>query len=102
ASFFQSVEWFERHCRQAANVQRPRVLVVSLAGHPVGLVPWVEKTTRSPIGRVRIVCDPLAEQGFFGGPLGREPELTLEAALNHARTNRTWDRLELRHVERGR
>jgi CelD/BcsL family acetyltransferase involved in cellulose biosynthesis len=99
ASFFQSVEWFERHCRRVANMEQPRVLVVAVAGRPVGLVPWVTKTVRSRFGRMRVLTDSLANHGFFGGPLGFRPALTLQAALNHVQSQSSWDRLELRHVE---
>jgi hypothetical protein len=99
ASFFQSVEWFERHCRRVADSEQPRVFLVAVTGRPVGLVPWVAKTVRSRLGRVRVLSDPLAEQGFFGGPLGCRPALTLQAALNHAQSQGGWDRLDLRHVE---
>lgn len=99
ASFVQSVEWYERHCRRAGDTQRPRVFLVALAGRPVGLVPWVEKTVLSRVGRVRVLSDPLADHGFFHGPLGSKPELALEAALDHAQSDGRWDLLELRHVE---
>jgi hypothetical protein len=99
ASFFQSVEWFERHCRRFAESQRPRVFVVAVAGRPVGLVPWVEKTVPFHVGRLRVLSDPLADQGFFRGPLGSRPELTREAALNHARSQKGWDGIELRQVQ---
>jgi len=99
ASFFQSVEWFERHCRRVADIEQPRVLVVAVAGRPVGLVPWVTKTVRSRFGRARVLTDPLTQQGFFRGPIGCRPALTLQAALNHAQSQTSWDRLELRHVE---
>jgi hypothetical protein len=99
ASFFQSVEWFERHCRRVANREQPRVLVVAVAGRPVGLVPWVTKTVHLRFGRRRVLTDPLAEQGFFRGPIGCRPALTLQAALNHAQSQDCWDQLELRHVE---
>jgi hypothetical protein len=99
ASFFQSVEWFENHCRRAAPLEQPRVLVVAVAGRPVGLVPWITKTVRSPFGRRRVLTDPLAQQGLFCGPIGSRPALTLQAALNHVQSQTSWDRLELRHLE---
>ena len=101
ASFFQSIEWFESHCRKAAGVHKPRVFVVAAAGRPVGLVPWVEKRVWGPVGRLRVLSDAPAALGFSRGSLGSNPDLTLETVLNHTRAKCRWDRLELRHVELG-
>lgn len=101
ASFFQSVEWFENHCKRTADVQQPRVFVVYLAGRPLGLVPWVERCVRGSVGRLRVLSDAAADQGVSRGPLGARPDLTMETVLNYMRTDQRWDRLELGHVELG-
>jgi hypothetical protein len=100
ASFFQSFEWFERHCRQAAGQHEPRVFVVAVHGRPVGLVPWVEKRVGGPFRRRRVLTNSLSPQGSYCGPLGSEPRLTLDAALSHARSVRHWDLVELEDIER--
>jgi CelD/BcsL family acetyltransferase involved in cellulose biosynthesis len=99
ASFFQSFEAFDCLCTRPAEQARPRVFVVSVSGRPVGLAPWVEKTARGPMGRLKVLTDGGSSLGFARGPLGANPELTLEAVTRHTARDRRWDRIELRHVE---
>jgi hypothetical protein len=100
ASFFQSFEWFERHCRQSAGLREPRVFVVAVGGRPVGLAPWVEKRVGGLFRRRRVLTNSLSPQGFCCRPLGNQPRLTLDAVLAQARAARRWDLFELEDVER--
>jgi hypothetical protein len=99
ASFCQSFEAFDRLCTHAAQGERPRVFVVSVSGRPVGLAPWVEKTVRGRMGRLHVLSDGDAAQGLWRGPLGKNPQLTLEAVTEYTERDRRWDRIELRHLE---
>jgi hypothetical protein len=99
ASFFQSYEWYERHCRESAGLA-PRVFVVAVAGRPVGLVPWVEKRVGGPFRRRRVLSNSLSPQGFCCGPLGSAPRLTLDTALAHAQATGRFDLFELEDIER--
>src|SRR4051794_22992094 len=92
ASFFQSLEWNENYGRHSRAVRRLRLLVVSLAGRPVGIVPLAVKSVGSGVGRLRVLTDILDERGFFYGPLGNNSSLVLDAALKHVvATRRDWD-----------
>jgi hypothetical protein len=68
----------------------------------VGLAPWVEKTVRGPMGRLKTLTDSGSSLGLPRGPLGTNPRLTLEAVTKHTARDSRWDRIELRHVEIGR
>jgi hypothetical protein len=79
---------------------RPRVLTVSAAGRPIGLVPLVVKRVPSGLGRLRVLTDSPDERGFFYEPIGPNPSATLEAVLAHvAQTRNDWDLFELRHAD---
>jgi CelD/BcsL family acetyltransferase involved in cellulose biosynthesis len=101
ASFFQSFEAFDRLCTHARPGERPCVFVVSVSGRPVGLAPWVEKTVRGRLGRLRVLTDGDAGLSLSRGPLGTNPRLTLEAVTEYTERHRRWDGIELRHVEIG-
>lgn len=101
ASFFQSFEAFDCLCTRAGEVALPRVFVVSVSGRPVGVVPWIEKSVRGRMGRLRVLTDGGSGLGLSRGPLGANPRLTLEAVTKHTARDHRWDRIELRHVETG-
>jgi CelD/BcsL family acetyltransferase involved in cellulose biosynthesis len=102
ASFFQSFEAFDCLCTRAAERARPRVFVVSVSGRPVGLVPWVEKTVRGRMGRLKVLTDGGSSLGLARGPLGTNSRLTLKAVRKHTERDGRWDRIELSHLEIGR
>jgi CelD/BcsL family acetyltransferase involved in cellulose biosynthesis len=101
ASFFQSFEAFDCLCTRSADIARPRVFVVSVSGRPVGLAPWIEKSVRGRMGRLRVLTDGGSSLGPSRGPLGANPQLTLEAVTQHTERDHRWNRIELRHVEIG-
>ena len=99
ASFVQSFEAFDRLCTHAAKGERARLFVVCVSGRPVGLAPWVEKTVRGRMGRLRILTDGDPNLGLSRGPLGPNPRLTLETVTQYVERDRRWDRIDLRRVE---
>ena len=83
ANFFQSLDWLEIYWRHFGAGQRLRVLVVSAAGGPVGILPLVVRTESTRVGRVRTLTYPLHNWGTFYGPIGPNPTATLLAGLRH-------------------
>src|SRR5438552_3906312 len=99
ASFFQSLDWLECYWRYYGASRRLRVLCVFRENDPIGIVPLVVREERTRAGRVRILTYPLDDWGAFFGPIGREREVVLAAALRHVRGSaRDWDVLDLRWV----
>jgi CelD/BcsL family acetyltransferase involved in cellulose biosynthesis len=106
ASFFQSFDWLEVYWRHFAADQHLRVIFVHDGGSPpddvpLGIVPLVERTERTRLGRVRVLTYPLDSWGSFYGPIGPRPAEALAAAMVHVRgTPRDWDMIDLRWVDR--
>ncbi len=61
ASFFQSVEWFEKSRQCLEGSKRLRVLVVSVSGRPVGIVPLEVRRVWTPVGPMRVLGYPSDE-----------------------------------------
>lgn len=102
ASFFHSLDWLEVFWRHYGGDRKLRVLYVSRAGRPIGILPLVVQRERRKVGTVRILTYPLNDWGSFYSPLGPEPGDTLLAGLAHVfRTKRDWDLVELRWLQRG-
>lgn len=100
ASFQQSIEWLNCYWQNFGHDQKLRVLIVSLAGRPVGIVPLMVKSMPSECGRVRLLTYPLDGWGVAFGPIGPNPTVTLLAAMRHiANTPRDWDLIDLRNVD---
>lgn len=100
--FSTSYEWFETQAR--LNPERPlKVLVVSLAGKVIGLLPLVKKTVTTRLGSQRVLTYPTHHWGSWYGPIGPNSAATLTAGLRHlATTRRDWDLLDLPYVDRDR
>ncbi len=97
ATFFQSLEWLECYWRHFGQGQRLRVLVVSSAGTPIGILPLVVLTEQSKVGPLRVLTYPLHNWGSFYGPIGPAPHETLVRGLEYVRHSpRDWDMIELR------
>jgi CelD/BcsL family acetyltransferase involved in cellulose biosynthesis len=96
-SFFQTLDWLTAYWRHFGHDQRLRVLVVSAAGKPIGILPLCVRTEQHHFGRVRVLAYPLEDWGMWYGPIGPNQSATLLAAMQHIRsTERDWDMIELR------
>lgn len=99
ASFFQSLEWLEVYWRHFGAEQKLRVLLTYEDGQIAGIVPLVVLREKTRVGWVRVLTYPLHDWGTYYGPIGPDPQKTLQTALNYIRHSpRDWDLLELRWV----
>lgn len=100
ATFFQSLDWLETYWRHFGEL-RLRVLVVRSSDEIIGILPLGLYKERTHLGWLRVLTYPLKAWGTFYGPIGSQPTLTLLEGLKHiARTERDWDLLDLRWVDR--
>ena len=100
ATFFQSLDWLELYWRHYGCGGRLRVLIVSSADRPIGILPLVVRTESTRLGPVRVLTYPLDDWGTFYGPIGPNPTATLLVGLKHIRqSGRDWDLLDLRWVD---
>ncbi len=101
ASFFHSLDWLQVYWKHFGSDQRMRVLVVSVADKPVGILPLVVRRESTRIGGVRLLTYPLHDWGSWYGPIGPNPTVTLVEGLKHIqRTKQDWDLLDLRWIQR--
>lgn len=92
ASFFQTFEWFENYWNHCGEGKRMRVLVVRADGRPIGIVPLVEQTEATHVGRVRVLTYPLDSWGPWFGPVGASQAAILALAMRHVASRpKTWD-----------
>lgn len=96
ASFFQSLDWLQCLWRHYGAGCRFRILVISAAGEPLGILPLYIRRQSTRLGMLRVLGYPLLDWGTFYGPVGPNPTATLIAGLNHLRrSERDWDLIEL-------
>jgi len=100
ATFFQSLDWLEVYWGHYGSGGRLRVLIVSAADRPIGILPLVVRTESTGLGPVRVLTYPLDNWGTSYGPIGPNPTATLLVGLKHVRqSRRDWDLLDLRWVD---
>lgn len=100
ASFFQSYDWYAARWNQLGNDESPAVFAVSIAGKPVGILPWSRCTAAAGFGRIRRLTDGSANWSAFNRPIGPNPTATLAAVMRHLKNNRRdWDVIDLRHID---
>jgi len=100
-SFFQSYDWFAARVADAGTQVRPRVLIVSNANGPIGILPLLVSEQQRGPARFRVLGYPLSDWGAIYGPIGADPRTTLTTGLEHVRaTPRDWDVLDLAWVDR--
>lgn len=63
ASFFQSFDWVETYWRHFGRSQSLKVLIATLAGQPIGILPLVVRTAESKFGPIRVLSYPLDDWG---------------------------------------
>jgi CelD/BcsL family acetyltransferase involved in cellulose biosynthesis len=97
ASFYHTLDWLTTYWRHFGHDQRLRVLIVSAAGKPIGILPLCVRTEQHNFGKVRVLAYPLDDWGMWYGPIGPNQAATMFAAMQHIRhTERDWDMIELR------
>lgn len=100
ADFFQTPYWMEAYFQHFAAEQELRVLVISRGDQPIGILPLIIAPYNCSLGTFRVLTYPLDWWGTFYGPIGPDPEQTLQAGLAHLKQQpKDWDFLELRFVE---
>jgi CelD/BcsL family acetyltransferase involved in cellulose biosynthesis len=103
ASFFQSFDWMEAYWRHFGRHQSLKVLVATLAGKPIGILPLVVRQNESAFGPIRVLSYPLDDWGTVYGPIGPNSAATLVASMRYLReSRRDWDVIDLRHVDTDR
>lgn len=99
ADFLRSLDWLTVYWKHYGAQHRLRVLVVSQAGQPVGILPLVLTREATHLGSLRVLTYPVHEWGPFYGPIGPYPAATLALGLAHVRcVPRDWDLIDLRWV----
>ncbi|MEZ5950250.1 MAG: GNAT family N-acetyltransferase [Planctomycetaceae bacterium] len=97
-----SSDWFEAYARLVSD-RGMKVLVISLAGKVIGILPLVLKQVHTRLGSQRVLTYPLDGWGNWYGPIGPNPAATLTAGLRYlTTTRRDWDLLDLPYVDRDR
>lgn len=100
ASYFQSFDWLRLYWRHFDGSQELKVLIVSLAGKPIGILPLVVRKRETTFRTVRVLTYPLDQWGTCYGPVGPNSAATLVAAMRYLRDNRRdWDVIDLHHVD---
>lgn len=100
ASYLHTVDWLQSYWKHYGKKQKLRVLVVRAAQQTIGIVPFVIRKHWSPLGSVRTLTLPQADQACWFGPLGGDRAATLTLALRHIdSTRRDWDMLDLPGVD---
>lgn len=100
ATYFQSYEWFRSHHRYYGEGTKLKVLLVSMAGKPVGIVPLIVRNERTQLGVASVLTFPLGSWGSFYGQIGPNAVATYQGALAHLfRHRQDWNVMELPNCE---
>lgn len=100
ASFFQTLDWLECYWNHYGEEQKLRTLIVSVAAKPIGIVPLIVKTVKTPVGNLRVLTYPMDGWGTFYGPIGPYPAATLSGAMRYLQeSRRDWDAIDLRPID---
>ena len=96
ASYFQSYDWLRSYLRFYGEGLKLKVLLVTMAAKPIGLIPLVVRTVRTQLGAAAVLTYPLGEWGSFYGQVGPNPAATWQGAMPHVLSSkRDWQVVEL-------
>lgn len=99
-SFHQSYDWVRSYLRYYSEGLKLRTLVVTMAGKPVGIVPFVIRNVRTKVGAASVLTWPAESWATFLSPVGPHPTTTLQAALTHiTKSARDWNVIELTNID---
>jgi len=100
ADFFQTPYWLETYFEHFEAEQELRVLVVSTGGQPTGILPLIIAPYNCSLGQFRVLTYPLDWWGTFYGPIGPQPQQTLQSCLAYVKQQpQDWDFLEMRFTK---
>lgn len=100
ASYAQSYAAFSFMARQLETEERLNVLLVTLMGKPIGIVPLVIQPVQTSMGTLRALRFPMQEWYASFGIIGAHKTIILQAAIKFLKKNhRGWDYLDLRGYE---
>ncbi len=107
ASYFLSYDWLENYWEHCRADQQLRVLVIESvspaspnAPQVVGILPLVVRHEETRLGRVRVLTFPLHGWGTSYGPIGPDPQTTLDEGCRYlAAAKRDFDLFDLRWLD---
>ncbi len=89
AIYFLSYDWLENYWVHCHDDQKLRVLIIEsadellpLESRVVGIMPLVVRREATRLGKVRVLTFPLHGWGTSYGPIGPDPQATLEQRLS--------------------
>lgn len=101
--FQLSLPWLEAYWNVAGTDRNLKVLVATLAGRVIGILPLVRKKTESRLGPLKVVTYPLDGWGCWFGPVGPNSAATLTAGMRYlSRAKSDWDLLDFTYTDRDR
>ncbi|MBB02318.1 MAG: hypothetical protein CMJ47_06705 [Planctomyces sp.] len=100
--FSTSYHWMETYFKNHPE-REPKVLVVTLAGKTIGILPLCVKQVATKLGPLRILTYPLDGWGCWYGPIGPNSAATLTAGMRYLTTShRDWGLIDLPYIDRDR
>jgi len=107
ANYFLSYDWLENYWSHCRDDQKLRVLIIEsaddllpLESRVVGILPLVVRREETRLGKVRVLTFPLHGWGTSYGPIGPDPQTTLEHGCRYlANATRDYDLFDLRWVD---
>ncbi len=101
--FQLSFPWLEAYWKHAGADRTLNVLVATLAGRVIGILPLVKKKAESRLGPLNVLTYPLDGWGCWFGPVGPNSAATLTAGMRHlSKSKKGWDLLDFSYTDRDR
>lgn len=99
ADYFRTPHWLEAYLEHFGDEIDLKILVITQGGQTTGILPLVIAPFSCSLGQFRVLTYPLDWWGTFYGPIGPEPNQTLNKGLEWIQQQlRNWDFVELRFV----
>ncbi|MEX0727971.1 MAG: GNAT family N-acetyltransferase [Planctomycetaceae bacterium] len=101
-SFCQSYAWFSAYARHFLPENSLRVLVASVNGKTLGIVPLVIRHVETGVGTLRMLTYPRCSWGSIDRPIGPHPTAAIMLAMRHLQQSPAdWDLIDLREIRDG-
>ncbi len=101
--FQLSFPWLEAYWKHSQGERTLKVLVATLAGRVIGILPLVRKKSESRLGTLKVLTYPLDGWGSWFGPIGPNSAATLTAGMRYlSKSKKGWDLLDFSYTDRDR